>query len=162
MNRTEITASLSELVRKRLENRSIFWAAEVNLDAHKKRVDFVGFNPSKNGNFANIAEIESGTFDFYEVKSSMADFNSGHGKNWEGDHNYLVCERELADKLYKNRLLPNNVDVICPNKPRTGLIKVYSTHWISGRTKAASELLWCMICSRDARYIKRMEEMKNE
>lgn len=93
MNRAEITASLSELVRKRLENRSIFWAAEVNLDAHKKRVDFVGFNPSKNGNFANIAEIESGTFDFYEVKSSMADFNSGHGKNWEGDKTFLFVKK---------------------------------------------------------------------
>ncbi|MDG4965803.1 hypothetical protein OGZ37_04315 [Lactococcus lactis] len=162
MNRTEITASLSDLVKKKLSNNYNFWAAEVNLDEHAKRVDFVGYNPNYGGTFARAANIENGTFDFYEVKSSMADFNSGHGKNWEGDHNYLVCERELADKLYKNQLLPNNVDVICPNKPRTGLIKVYSTHWISGRTKAASELLWCMICSRDARYIKRIEEMKNE
>ncbi|AWN66587.1 hypothetical protein LL14B4_10530 [Lactococcus lactis subsp. lactis] len=162
MNRTEITASLSELVRKRLENRSIFWAAEVNLDAHKKRVDFVGFNPSKNGNFANIAEIESGTFDFYEVKSSMADFNSGHGKNWEGDNNFLVCEKELANELHQKMLLPHNVDVLCPNKSRTALIPTFSGHWASRRTKSVSELLWTMICSRDARYIKRMDEMKNE
>lgn len=162
MNRPETTASLSELVMKKLTNEYAFWAAEVNLDAYKKRVDFVGYNPSKNGSFANVADIESGTFDFYEVKSSMADFNSGHGKNWEGDKNFLVCERELANELHQKMLLPQNIAVLCPNKPRTALIRVHNMMWSSSRKKSSSELLWNMICARDSRYIKKIEGSGDE
>ncbi len=153
MNRPEITKMLSDLVRKRLNNKSIFWAEEVNLDAYKKRVDFVGFRPSKNGAFANVADIEKGSFDFYEVKSSMDDFNSGHGKNWEGDKNFLVCTKELADKLIDNAMLPTNIIVLCPNKNGTSLIKKCSTHWSSNRKKSSSELFWSMICSRSSNKV---------
>lgn len=157
MSRSETTEQLSNLTRKRLINKSSFWAEEVNLDAYQKRVDFVGFKPGKNGSFANVADLESGTFDFYEVKSSMADFNSGHGKNWEGDSNFLVCERELADELRDKMLLPTNVDVLCPNKNRTGLISAYKGHWSSARKKSVSELMWMMVCSRTSNRIEVVE-----
>lgn len=157
MSRTELTKMLSDLVRKRLNNKSLFWAEEVNLDYYQKRVDFVGFRPAKNGSFANVADIEKGSFDFYEVKSSMEDFNSGHGKNWEGDKNFLVCTKELADKLKYKMILPSNVTVLCPNKNMTSLIKVYDTHWSSRRKKSASEILWAMVCSRISNKVDNLE-----
>ncbi|MBB5887728.1 hypothetical protein [Lactovum miscens] len=153
MNRPDITKSLSDLVRTRLKNTCNFWAEEVNLDYSTKRVDFVGFS-ARNGVFARVSEIEHGAFDFYEVKSSMNDFNSGHGKNWEGDRNYLVCERELADELYSKMLLPQNTEVLCPNKPRTALVTAYKDYQSSKRTKAASEILWNMICARSSNKIE--------
>lgn len=123
MNRVEITNSLSDLVRKKLSNNCTFWAEEVQLDFGKARVDFVGFKPFnilQNGMCP--AAIDCGTFSFYEVKSCMADFTSGYGKTFEGDENYLVCERELADKLRDKGMLPNGVKILVPNKPRNALI----------------------------------------
>ncbi len=66
----------------------------------------------------------------------MADFKSGHGKNWEGDLNYLVCERELANELYQKMLPPHNVNALCPNKARTALITTLSGPWASKRSTA--------------------------
>ncbi|WP_312540910.1 hypothetical protein [Enterococcus sp.] len=153
MSRNDVTRSLSDLVRKKLTNNCTFWAEEVELDFGKARIDFVGFKPfniMQNG--MNAAAIDKGTFSFYEVKSCMADFNSGHGKTFLGDENYLVCERSLAEELYQKGLLPGSVKVLVPNKPRTGLIVAFDTSnsfgtW-SRRTKTSSELLWNMISAR--------------
>lgn len=158
MNRYDVTQTLSDLVRKRLNNTSNFWAEEVELDFGKARVDFVGFKPYnilQNGMCP--AAIDKGIFSFYEVKSCLADFNSGHGKNFYGDENYLVCERELADDLYNKGLLPSGVKVLVPNKPRTALIVAFDLsnsfgNW-SRRTKSSSELLWNMINARASNKI---------
>lgn len=158
MNRNEVTKSLSDLVRKRLSNNCSFWAEEVELDFGKARVDFVGFKPFnilQNGMCP--ASIDKGIFSFYEVKSCMNDFNSGHGKNFLGDENYLVCERELAESLHEKGMLPHGVKVLSPNKNGTGLITVFDLSssfgtW-SRRTKSSSELLWNMICARNSNKV---------
>lgn len=158
MNRTDVTNNLSDLVRKKLSNNCNFWAEEVELDFGKARVDFIGFQPfniSQNGMCPTA--IDKGTFSFYEVKSCLADFNSGHGKNFCGDENYLVCERELANELHQKGLLPHGVKVLVPNKPRTGLVVAFDLsnsfgNW-SRRTKASSELLWNMICARKSNKV---------
>lgn len=163
MNRTYTTNSLSQLVRKKLSNTSSFWAEEVELDFGKARVDFVGFKPFnvlQNGMCA--ASIDKGTFSFYEVKSCLADFNSGHGKTFSGDENYLVCERELADELYSKGILPAGVKVIVPNKSRSALIVAFDCsnafgNW-SRRTKSSSELLWNMINARKSNKVYGVEE----
>lgn len=163
MSRIDITNSLSNLVRKRLSRNSAFWSEEVELDFGKSRVDFVGFKPFnilQNGMCP--ASIEKGTFSFYEVKSCLADFNSGHGKKFLGDENYLVCERSLADELYQKAILPNDVKVLVPNKSRTALIVAFDLsssfgNW-SRRTKSSSELLWNMICARKSNKVGTFEE----
>lgn len=111
------------------------------------------------------ASIDKGIFSFYEVKSCMADFNSGHGKNFLGDENYLVCERELADELFKKSLLPDGVKVIVPNKPRTALVVVFDLSnsfgtW-SRRTKSSSELLWNMISARKSNKVDSLHKEYN-
>lgn len=162
MSRTGVTNSLSDLVRKKLSNNSNFWAEEVELDFGKARVDFVGFQPFNLGqNGMCPASIDKGVFSFYEVKSCMADFNSGHGKTFLGDENYLVCERELADELYKKGILPNGVKVLVPNKPRNALVVAFDNsnsfgNW-SRRTKSASELLWNMISARKSNKVEVIE-----
>lgn len=167
MNRTDTTNSLSHLVRKKLANNCNFWAEEVELDFGKARVDFVGFKPFnilQNG--MSPAAIDKGIFSFYEVKSCMADFNSGHGKNFLGDENYLVCERDLADELYNKGLLPLGVKVLVPNKPRTGLIVAFDLSnsfgtW-SRRTKSSSELLWNMINARKSNKVDAFEQEETD
>lgn len=163
MDRNQITESLSNLVRKKLPNTCTFWAEEVELDFGKARVDFVGFKPFnilQNG--MSPAAIDKGIFSFYEVKSCMADFNSGNGKNFFGDENYLVCERDLADELHNKGLLPLGVKVLVPNKPRTGLIVAFDLSnsfgtW-SRRTKSSSELLWNMINARKSNKVDAFEQ----
>lgn len=143
--RPEITEKLSELVRHRLRNAHMYWSPEVNFDKNKagnRRVDFVGFKPNTPDYVTEPTSVELGIFAFYEVKSSMADFESGHGLTFYGDENYLVCTEELAERLYKEMRLPSDVDaVLCPNSNWTGLrakFKRPGTH----RKRAAAEILW--------------------
>lgn len=163
MSRTDVTNSLSDLVRKKLSNNCNFWAEEVELDFGKARIDFVGFQPFNIGqNGMCAAAIDKGIFSFYEIKSCMADFISGHGKTFLGDENYLVCERELAEKLYEKGMLPNGVKVIVPNKTRSALIVAFDNsnsfgNW-SRRTKSSSELLWNMITARRSNKIEVFNE----
>lgn len=82
MSRTETTAMLSKLVEKRLRNQTAFWASEVNFDRNtpeERRVDYVGFKPWNINGEPVPASVEKGCFEFYEVKSCMADFTSGNG-----------------------------------------------------------------------------------
>jgi hypothetical protein len=158
LNRTKITNSLSDLVRKKLSNNCTFWAEEVTLDFGKARVDFIGFQPHLIGqNGMCPAALDKGIFSFYEVKSCMADFKSGNGLNFLGDENYLVCERELADQLYQKAMLPSGCKIIVPNKPRTALILAFDCSdsfgtW-SRRTKSSSEMLWNMINARSSNKV---------
>lgn len=90
----------------------------------------------------------------------MADFTSGYGKTFEGDENYLVCERELADKLRDKGMLPSGVKILVPNKPRTALILAYDCSHGFGdwkrRTKSSSEMLWNMICARESNKVDKI------
>lgn len=163
MDRSKVTDSLSKLVRKKLSNTCTFWAEEVELDFGQARVDFVGFKPFnllQNG--MSPAAIDKGIFSFYEVKSCMADFNSGHGKNFSGDENYLVCERDLANELYHKGLLPHGVKVLVPNAPRSALVVAFDLSGSFGtwsrRTKSSAELLWNMIGARKSNKVTILEQ----
>ena len=99
MSRAETTAMLSKLVEKRLKNQTAFWASEVNFDRNtpdERRVDYVGFKPWNINGEPVPASVEKGCFEFYEVKSCMADFTSGNGLTFYGDSNFLVCTKELC------------------------------------------------------------------
>lgn len=85
MSRAETTAMLSKLVEKRLRNQTAFWASEVNFDRNtpdERRVDYVGFKPWNINGEPVPASVEKGCFEFYEVKSCMADFTSGNGRTF--------------------------------------------------------------------------------
>lgn len=147
MSRSETTAMLSKLVEKRLSSRCQIWGAEVSFDlstGHDVRVDYMGFKPHAPGGIIGASSVELGTFDAYEVKSCMADFNSGHGLNFIGDRNYLVCTRELAEQLRGNII---GVDaVLVPDKPRNKLITCYELgNYGSHRSHPASEMLWQIV-----------------
>lgn len=110
MSRAETTAMLSKLVEKRLRNQTAFWASEVNFDRNtpdERRVDYVGFKPWNINGEPVPASVEKGCFEFYEVKSCMADFTSGNGLTFYGDQNYLVCTKELCDEIVWQKMRPS-------------------------------------------------------
>lgn len=110
-DRRETTAELSEKALKRLRKEFNLVSSEVWVDeAH--RVDFVAY---RIGTGYTNAAAERGTFCFVEVKSCMDDFTSGHGRTFEGDENWLVCPRKLADALHEKLQLPRNCKVLCPD-----------------------------------------------
>lgn len=156
--RSETTAMLSALVEKRLKSRYRLWAAEVSFaknTSEEVRVDYMGFKPRSVGYIITPASVEMGEFDCYEVKSCMADFDSGHGLNFVGDHNYLVCTRELAGQLRDAGKTPWLVDaVLVPDKGRTKLLTwVDHGHYAeSRRVHPASEMLWQMVTAHYTRY----------
>lgn len=149
-DRSETTKSLSSMVEARLRGKA-YWSAEVMLgaaDARSKRVDYMAFNlDRRDWGEITAASMERGTFSCYEVKSCMADFESGHGLNFIGDENYLVCERELADRLHAEVRIPNGCTVLCPNRPRTALIQAYANRpgGKPRRNGSAAEFLFCMV-----------------
>ena len=151
-DRKGITQKLSFLVAKRLRSKTPYWADEVLTRAvpsqnMANRVDFMAYYPDwKTKSGAMVAN--RGAFEFYEVKSSMKDFKSGNGLNLEGDYNYLVCPKELAQKLYENQELPNYCTVLCPDSKYQRLIKTYDTRWggyFNTRQCTTEELLLCLL-----------------
>ena len=88
-NRPEITKKLSMSLEKYINPKNdtrIYMAKEVTFDyatGHAIRVDYMKFKPVNN----TVSGIEKGDFYCYEVKSSIEDFNSGHGLNFIGDYN---------------------------------------------------------------------------
>lgn len=151
-NRPETTRALSDMVEARLRGKA-YWAKEVLLgamSARAPRVDYMSFRLCPSDSFAiTPGVIERGEFACYEIKSCMADFKSGHGLNFVGDKNFLVCERELADKLYEQQEIPHGCTVLCPTKSRTALRETYNT--VGGRAlhrnHSAAELLFSMVIS---------------
>lgn len=154
-DRSGTTAMLSGLVEKRLRSRSRLWAAEVSFGkntSEEVRVDYMGFNPRSVGHVVGPAGVELGTFDCYEVKSCMDDFRSGHGLNFLGDRNYLVCTRELAEQLRGDACeLPVDA-VLVPDAPRGKLVTMYEQYAESRRIHPASEMLWQMVTARRTGY----------
>lgn len=150
MSRSDTTDELSDMVRRKLRNLTPYWASEVRVDGdfHDSGiVDFMAFRPSMGMEFAHTdGNVELGTFYFVEVKSCMADFTSGHGLNFRGDQNWLVCERKLAEELREKQLLPHNCTVFVPNKPRNRLISyIKTTPEMARRDHSAAFLLFQMM-----------------
>ena len=163
--RNEITRELSRMVERRLANETPYWVSECRLNLRENDsaiVDYVSFTPSW-GHGSEVSAAELGRFDFYEVKSCMEDFTSGHGLNFEGDTNILVCERELADELYRRRMFPANCDkVLCPNKSRRALVAAYEPNPGGARSNRrrypASHLLLCMMSRMGSEGAKVVED----
>lgn len=105
------TAELSAKALKRLRKEFNLVSREVWVDGIH-RVDFVAY---RLGTGYMNASAERGTFCFVEVKSCMDDFTSGHGRTFEGDENWLVCPRKLADELHEKLQLPRHCKVLCPD-----------------------------------------------
>lgn len=152
INRRETTEKLSRLVEKRLNNTASYWSSEVNFDKgmpNERRVDYVGFKPNTSYLTVEPTSVELGTFTFYEVKSGMQDFNSGHGLTFYGDKNFLVTTNEFAKELIEKWMVPKEIDeILVPDKSWTRLYtKVESdgTH----RTRVSSEILWQMILAQN-------------
>lgn len=151
MSRAETTAMLSKLVEKRLRNQTAFWASEVNFDRNtpdERRVDYVGFKPWNINGEPVPASVEKGCFEFYEVKSCMADFTSGNGLTFYGDQNYLVCTKELCDEIVWQKMVPPRVNaILTPDSTGSKLILDYvqSYNDLSYRRRSASEILWAMV-----------------
>ena len=114
-DRPEITAELTELLRKHLNPHNdprIYIAREVTFDyysTHTIRVDYMRFKPINN----TVSGIEKGDFYCYEVKSSIEDFHSKNGHNFIGDYNYYVMPEDVYETV-KN-LIPYRVGVYIPH-----------------------------------------------
>lgn len=145
--REDMTCRLSRLVEKRLNRNAAVWAAEVEYDGG--RVDYVGYSPAvMNTEYGSASVVERGRFTFYEVKSCMADYESGHGLNFGGDDNFIVCPRELGVRLREELRLPHDVGVLVPDKGFTRLLPLVcypkDDVW-NRRSKATVELLWAVV-----------------
>lgn len=164
MDRKEITKFLSDLlVNDRFQGIGKYWAREVSIDygtKDVKRVDFMQFVPS---GVVSVSEIEKGRFISYEVKSCLADYNSGYGKNFLTEQNYLVMPMELYKKVVKE--IPHEIGVICPIPEEKSIpeefdnptpldaegvrwrMRVVLSSMPIGRKRSMVELLFCMLRS---------------
>ena len=156
--RTEITSMLSLALSKYINPHNdprIYSAQEVTFDYGTNRairVDFMVFKPMNN----SISGIEKGDFYCYEVKSSVEDFQSGHGLNFIGDYNYLVMPEEIYAATYLE--IPHYVGVLVPRK------KSYSGDWYElqsvkkakrrDRERPVSEMLLMMFRSANREFLK--------
>lgn len=149
--RSDVTRMLSKLVEKRLTNRCMLWSREVTFDMdtdRERRVDYVGFTPYRRPNGRAEAEgLELGTFEFYEIKSCLADFTSGHGLTFYGDENWLVTTRELAERLRTGRMLDGSFHVLAPTSDGARLHPMFGYFDDPGRrrTRPAGEILIRML-----------------
>lgn len=121
--RTETTARLSALVEKRPTSRASYWAREVGFDRGTpmwRRIDHMGFKPHTPNYAVEPVSVELGTFSCYEVKSCLADFESGNGLTLYGDLNHLVTTREPAEQLHDMRRMPRNINQVLARRKATG------------------------------------------
>lgn len=111
MNRTATTDFLSELlIYRRLSKPGTYWAKEVCFDygtTDVRRLDFLHFEPE---NTMSVAGLEHGKFTGYEIKSCKADFESGFGRNMEGDENYFVTTAEAWNSV-KSDIFPEKYGI---------------------------------------------------
>lgn len=161
MTRPEITKFLSEMLVAQRFCGFKYWASEVTLNygtINQKRVDFMQFEPKN----TTVSGIEKGEFICYEVKSCLDDYKSGHGKNFEGDRNYLIMPMELYGYVHRELDYYTGVMVPIPrgstqqnefNNPTPldksllwDLTIVKNAH-IKNRRYSTAELLFCMLRS---------------
>ena len=139
--RRETTAELSAKVLKKLRRDFNLVASEVWVDeAH--RVDFVAY---RIGSGYTNAAVERGAFCFVEVKSCMDDFTSGHGRTFEGDENWLVCPRKLADALHEKLQLPRNCKVLCPDAAGNLRVAYDTSEYGKSSRKLSTAALLCQM-----------------
>lgn len=152
MNRKETTKFLSDLLIHKRFGRSKYWAREVSIDygtREVKRVDFMEFQPA---GVVKVSGIEKGLFISYEVKSCKADYNSGFGKNFETEKNYLVMPMQLYKELRTE--IPHNVGVICPVPVVREIMEEFEDP-----TQLDAEVSWDMKVVKPAITIERRRSM---
>lgn len=143
MSRKEITKRLSELTENYINPRRdprIYWAREVTFDygtLNQIRVDYMVFEPKNN----SVSGIEKGDFYCYEIKSSVADFESKHGHNFIGDYNYYVMPLDVFEKV-KDKI-PFSVGVLAPSD-LTGYLKSIKKAKRVDRKRPMFEMLFMM------------------
>lgn len=166
-SRKDITSFLSELlIHEKFSGIGKYWASEVSLDyghgqGKAKRVDFMQFKPQ---NQLSISGLEKGEFTCYEIKSCKADIFSGHGLNFEGEHNYIVTTMETWKDLIANgqERIPHNVGIMVACQKNTyaefenptplsetgnwRLEIIRNSHPVD-RKRSITELLFCMLRS---------------
>ena len=164
MNRKDTTSFLSELlISKKFSGGAKYWASEVSLDygsSDVKRIDFLQFEPV---NQDGISGIEKGSFICYEVKSCKADFNSGFGKNFIAEKNYLVMPMSTYKEVSND--IPYDVGVLCPvhvskdtyaefenpteldGIPKNWHLETIRNPRPTTRKRSMTELLFCMLRS---------------
>lgn len=140
-NRRETTAELSAKALRKLRKEFSLVSAEVWVDSGH-RVDFVAYRIGSGG---QNAAAERGTFCFVEVKSCMDDFTSGHGRTFEGDENWLVCPRELADALHEKMQLPRNCKVVCPDAAGRLRVAYDTSEYSKSSRKLSTAALLCQM-----------------
>lgn len=139
--RREVTADLSRAVEARLKGKSGIYAPEVEVPGG--RVDYMAFHPYNPITMGGVcaATVERGTFACYEVKSCWDDYTSGHGLNFVGDENWLVCPRDLAERLRGKSI---GCGILVPDK--AGRLRTFVEQPFGGYRKlSASELIWRML-----------------
>lgn len=142
MTRTETTETLTALAEASMRRRCRLWAPEVEVPGGG-RVDLMGFNPY--GERPDAASIERGKLVCFEIKSCMDDFNSGHGLNFVGDENWMVCPRDLCDELREAMRVPSVAGVLCPDAGWKRLLEVIHQPpdaYRYRRTMSAAEAIW--------------------
>lgn len=163
LSRTHITVLLSmlteKLVSREYDSRA-YWSKEVTFDygtPNQVRVDYMKFEPLNN----SVSGIEKGDFYCYEVKSCVEDFNSGHGLNFIGDYNYIVCTNELYEWLIKNNKLLFGVGVYTLSDDKTKLTCVKKARR-KDRRKPLYEMLLMMLRSARRDVVKsKVEDYHN-
>lgn len=168
MTRKEITKFLSDLlIKSKFNGMGKYWAREVTLDygsANVKRVDFMQF---KTVSTYSVSGIEKGEFICYEVKSCLADYKSGYGRNFIGERNYFVIPMSLyksvvnelgwnigvlvpipKDKKYKPDIIKKEFESPTELAPNIEweLVIIKPAH-PQNRKYSLSELLFCMLRS---------------
>ena len=158
MNRKEITAELSRQLKQCLNpfnDPRIYYATEVTFDYatnNECRIDYMQFKPRNN----SVSGIEQGLFIAYEIKSSVEDFNSGHGCNWHiADKSYLVTTEEVFAQI--GYLLPHWVGCIAPDS--RGNMRVIKNAKIHDRSKPINEILLMMFRSSNRELYKLRKEL---
>lgn len=146
MSRKEITKMLSDLTEIYINphrDHRIYWAREVTFDygtLNQIRVDYMVFEPKNN----SVSGIEKGDFFCYEIKSSVADFESKHGHNFIGDYNYYVMPLDVFEKV-KDKI-PFSVGVLAPSD-LTGYLKSIKKAKRVDRKRPMFEMLFMMFRS---------------
>ena len=156
VNRKEITSKLSILLEEYLnphKDTRIYIAKEVTFNYGRKdecRVDYMRYKPKNN----TVSGIEQGMFYAYEIKSSVEDFNSGHGTNWDiADYSYIVTLPDVYASI--SRSLPYWVGCIVPSDKLGTSMEVIKKAKAHDRTKPCSEMLLMMFRSANRDVIKK-------
>lgn len=106
-------------------------------------------------NYSNDG-IENGVFYAYEIKSSVADFNSGHGCNWHiANKSYLVTTMDVYEQVKSQ--LPSHVGCMVLQNNTLRVIKNAKTQ---NRQKSTSEMLLMMFRSSNRELYKIRKELK--